>query len=595
MKIHLFLLYHFYFLIIIVVYIYFCCIDPYYNTKKYKLKFIRHIEIQLTRNLAELYDIKDEDIINSSGLSMKDIQLLYNTKEAKHENTLDEGYFGDSRNLFVKLIDTLFIKNYYKYLEKDKNLIRSIYNTLEATSCEVLNILESSLDDAEDHINIIFQGLNSSDKSELLRFSDVEITLSHNGDDMDLLINEQDAHEYLEQIKFSGEIPLRLENSFDYFSKLNEKNDIFFSKLSNGIFSYTIYTFHYIKLRKNKFPLNYIYEDKSDIIDYYRYEMENIFNEFTNSIFLFNYKRYTTIISTKEYVNEFNNLINNKIRELDRTIEEKTHKLFMVLNKILYGDIKCIISFIAYIFEINLSKNKFKLDKIKEKYNKKLFQHKILNEIYYLFLQEKEEIKESLIEFKIYINDIFGFDVNSTGIRSLVSKLYGSIDVKRTLEIFEVIVFSLLCKKQINEYADFIQLLKNESKNGRLDKKKFIGTQRRISEKVLFIPKNKSENLILKYAEIYERNSFLNNIKRCCSHLSSVLRDLDEGIYKFIIFRFLIYSLNNELNKSKKHYFSSKKKEILNKNVILYFLYDIMNFDSSYEKKYKYILLSDFS
>ncbi|CRG94468.1 fam-f protein [Plasmodium gallinaceum] len=585
MKIHLFLLYHFYFLITIVVYIYFCCIDPYYNSK-YKLKFIRHIEIQLVRNLAELFDFKDEDIINSSGISLKDLELLYNRRESNYENTLAEGYVGDSRNLFVKLIDNIFLKNYYKYLEKDKKLIRSIYNTLDATIYEVLNFLRNSFDDAKDHINMVFQELNSSDKSELLRFNDVKITLNHNGDNIDLLINEQNVYEYLEQLKLSGEFHLKLENSFEYFSKLNEKNDIFFSKLSNSIFNYRDYTFDYFNLRINKFPLKYVNGDDSDIIDYYRYGMKNIFNEFTNSIFLFNKERFTTVISIKENVNEFNDLINIMIRELNRTIEEKTHKLFIVLNKILNGDIKCIISFIAYILEVSLSKNKFKLDKIKEEYNEKLFQHKILNKIYYLLLQEKEEIKESLVEFKTYINDIFGFDVNSTGIRSLVSKLYGSIDIKRTLEIFEDIVFSLLCKRQINEYANFIELLKNESKNRRLDKENFIGTQGRINEEVLFVPKNKSENLILKYAEIYERNSIINNIKHFCIYLPSALMDLNEGIRKFIIFRFLIYSLNNELNKSEKLYFSSKIKKLLNKNVILYFLYDIMNFESSYEKKY---------
>ncbi|CRG94477.1 fam-f protein [Plasmodium gallinaceum] len=588
MKIHLFLLYHFYFLITIVVYIYFCCIHPYYKSKKYKLKFIRHIEIKLVRNLAELYDFKDEDIINSTGLSMKDVQLLYNRRESNYENTLTEGYFGDSRYLFVKLIDGIFLKNYFKCLEKEKKHIRSIYNSLETTKYEVLNFLKRSLDDAEDHINTVFQRHTASDKSELLKFSDVKITLNHNGDNIDILINEQDAHEYLEQIKFSGEIPLRLENSFDYFSKLNEKNDIFFSKLSNGIFSYNIYTIIYLIFRKNMFPLKYVHGDNSDIIDYYRYEMENIFKEFTNSIFLLNKKRSTTIICIKENVNEFNDLFNNINRALDRTIEDKTHKLFMVLNKILNGDIKCIISFIAYILEINLSKNKFELDKLKEEYKEILFKHMILNEICDLFLQEKEEIKESLVEFKTYIKDIFGFDVNNTGIRSLVSKLYGSVDINSIEKIFKVIVFSLLCKKQINEYGNFIQLLKNESKNRRIDKKKFIGTHRRINEKVLFIPKNKSENLILKYAEIYERNSFINNIESCSSHLSSVLCDMDRVLRKFTFFRFLINMLNNELHKSEKHYFSSKKKKLLNKNVILYFLYEIINFDSSYEKKYRY-------
>ncbi|CRG94473.1 fam-f protein [Plasmodium gallinaceum] len=584
MKIHLFLPYHFYVLITIVVYIYFSCIDPYYNSKK-------NIEIQLVRNLAELYDFKDEDIINSLGISMKDLQLLYNRRESNYENTLTEGYFGDSRNLFVKLIDTIFLKNYYNYIEKEKKHITSIYNTLDDTSYEVLYFLRNSLNDAKDHINMVFKELNSSDKSELLRFNEVKITLNHNGDNIDLLINEQNANEYLEQVKFNGEITLWLENSFDYFSKLNEKNDIFFSKLSNSIFNYRIYTFDYFNLRINKFPLKYINGDDSDIIGYYRYVMKNIFNEFTNSIFLFNKKRSTTVISVKENVNEFNDFINITIRELNRTIEDKTHKLFKLLNKILNGDIKCIISFIAYILEINLSNNKFKLDKIKEKYNDLLFQHKILNKINDLFLQEKEEIKESLVEFKTYIKDIFGFDVNSTGIRSIVSKLYGSIDIKHITEIFEVIVFSLLCKKQINEYENFIQLLKNESKDRRFGKKKFIGTHGGINEKVFFIPKNKSENLILKYAEIYERNSFINNIKHCRIDLSSALLDLDEGIHKFIIFKFLIYSLNNELNKSEKLYFSSKKKKLLNKNAIIYFLYDIMNFDSIYEKKYKYIYI----
>ncbi|CRG94480.1 fam-f protein [Plasmodium gallinaceum] len=588
MKIHLFLLYHFYFLITIVVCIYFCCIDLYYNSKKYKLKFIRHIEIQLVRNLAELYDFKDEDIKNSSGISMKDLQLLYNRRESNYENTLSEGYFGDSRNLFVKLIDNIFFKNYYKYLEKDKEIIRSIYNTLDATTYEVLNFLKNLVDDAKDHVNMVFQGLNSYDKSELLIFNDVELHVWRSGNSINLVIDDQNAHEYLEQLKFNSEIPLSLENSFEYFRKLNEKNDKFFSLLSNNVFNYEGYIFEYYNLYINKFPLNYIYGDKSDIYDNYRNEMVKIFNEFTNSIFLFNKKGSTTVISIKKNVDEFHNLINNINRELDHTIEVKTHKLFMVLNKILNGDIKCIISFIAYILEMNLSKNKFKLDKIKEKYNEKLFQDKILNKINDLFLHEKEEIKESIAEFKIYIKDMFGFDVNSTGIRSLVSKLYGSVDIKSIENIFELIVFSLSCKRQINEYANFIELLKNESKNKRLGKKKFVGSHGKINEKVLFVPKRNSQNLILKYAEIYERSNFINDVTCCCMDLPLALLDMEKEIRKFTFFRFLIYSLNNELNKSEKLYFSSKKEILLNKNVILFFLYDILNFHSSYEKKYKY-------
>ncbi|CRG95528.1 fam-f protein [Plasmodium gallinaceum] len=558
MESHLILVFYFNFLIVILKNVFFYSINPYHNIKKFELKFM-HTKIQLIRNLADFFDVKDEDILNDQGISIKDLQLLYNSNLSKSENTSNEVDFEDLRTLFVKLVDKLFLTNYKECLESEKKHHNSLRNTLEGISRDLLSLLHSSLDNVKNHVNSIFQENNVSCEYELSMF---------NGIDISFLLG----------------FPLRLDDSFVFFDNLDKKNSEFFSNFSKNISNYHIYIIRYLNKRVNRFPLKYNYTEDEVPVNSHSNVMGTLLKEFTKSILSHNEEKTDDMNSPlKIDVHHINNLIDSTYRMLDATINLKTHALFVKLNKILNNDIKILIAFIAYILEIDYSSNKFTLEEIKENHGDEIFNDKILNNIYELFLQERDYIKKSLNKFKEYIQAIFGFDVNSLGIRSLVQKLYGSIDKKEIVEVFNVIVYSLFCKKQIDEYSDFIKSLKNESQDRRSGIGKFIYLFEKPHDNVFFIPKNKSSNLLLKFTEICKRNTFMNNLAHINEHLLS-LDIYSENVKKFKAFIYLIHLINKELIELKEHYFTYGNGKLLRKNSILYLLHDIVRFNDSYIK-----------
>ncbi|CRG95531.1 fam-f protein [Plasmodium gallinaceum] len=581
MENHLVLVYYFNFLIVLMIIISFYEISPYYKTKKFQLKFM-HAKTQLIRNLTDFCDVKDEDILNDQGISIKDLQLLYNIHVNKSENTSTEVCFQDSRTLFVKLIDIIFLTNYNEYIKEEKTYVNSILNTLEIINYEFLNFFQSSINDAKNNIDKIFEGLDIYDKYELNKFLNVTFTLRIRENSTFVLINGEDLQKYLEQSKLNGNLPLKLKNSFRYFSELNEKNNTYLSEITEKVLTSNTYLSKYFGINESRFPLKYFYGKNISVDTQLQViRMKNLLKEFVTSMFC---DRERKGISTTSYlelnVGYLKSLIDDERKALDTVIEEKTHALFIKLNKILCGDIKCMIAFIAYVLEIVRTENKFKLDDIEKNYGEELYKNKILHDIYTLLLHERDYIKKSLLEFKIYIEAIFGFDVNSWGIRSLVKKLYGLIDKKEIMKLFNVIVYSLLCKKQIDEYENFIKLLKNESGGSIFHRRAFINFFKK-SEDFVFIPENKSINVMFKFMEIYDQNNFLYKLNFIFEDISNILKKFKNSTDRFKVFNKLIYLLNEELIMSKDLYFSSNQKVILRKNEILLFLCAIKNFQEN--------------
>ncbi|CRG98374.1 fam-f protein [Plasmodium relictum] len=572
MKRRLVLIYYLNFLHIITIIIALYGINSYSSSSKFKLKFEKYKEIQLIRNLAEVFDFKDDDILNDSGLTIKEVQLLYNIRETEDENTVFEGYFGDSRALFIKLVDLVFLGNLNEKLEQEKKNVSSIYFTMQIMKRKTTDYLENLLGDINNHINYVFKDLELYEH-ELCSFTDVNVDIYTRADNERISINQRSANEYFKQANFS-KIHLRLENSFSFFNKLYEKNNKFLSKINNHLYHHGTYTANYIGKHTKRFPLKYAHASNLNMLDFVD-ELKNILDEFNTAIFGKN-KKGGNVSALRISIRNMDLEINNMHRRLDDIIAIKTNKLFVRLNKILNGDIKCLIAFILSIFEQDKSINKFTLDKLKDKHRIEVFQDQFLFRIYELLLQEKGEIKKSLNEFKTYIKAIFGFDVNSSGIRSLVQKLYDSMDKYEFLQLFQVIVHLLGCKRQLNDYSNFMKLLKNESISSLSIK--FENLFRR--NKVLYIPENKSENLILKFLDMYENSIFFCGLKDSNSKLIEKSVYLNRCLRKFRTLNSLISFLIKELDKSKKCYSYSENK-LINKNAIIFFLYKINNFNES--------------
>ncbi|CRG85477.1 fam-f protein [Plasmodium relictum] len=581
MRIHLFLIFYFNFLYIIIGSKGFYNIDAYYNLNKPDIKCVKCIKTQIIRNLAEVFNINDEDILDDSGLTIRDVQLLYNLSETKDENTVLEGYFGDSRSLFVKLVDLVFLEDFNERLKQEKKNINSMYYTLELMENKIMNYLDISLDIASNHIKCVFKNLESHE-NELRSYTNVNVDMNISKNGARLTINRNDADDYFRSSNLGKKIDLWLKKSFKFFNKLRKMNNEFLSEINKDMYDYNLYMSNYIGTSENMFPLKYAHLDNLELVNF-NDSLEKILGEFHRFLFTKNKLKGTFITNDSliVYIEELNFLIHNMHKTLHETITLKTHKLFVKLNKKLNGDIKCMIAFIAYILEHDKSKNKFKLDELKNKHGKEVIKDKFLLHIYKLLLQEKEEINKSSNKFKTYIKEILGFDVDSSGIKSLVQKLYGleeEDNLKLQLNekdgfipLFRVIVYSLGCLRKLKEYSDFIELLKSESEiSFSTEFENILKGQ----NDALYIPEHKSRSLTLQFLDIYESSIFFIGLRRSNSELIDQSTKVDSCVKKIRALNSLISLLIDELKNRNKFHFCSVYRE-LSKNAIIFFLYAI--------------------
>ncbi|CRG85510.1 fam-f protein [Plasmodium relictum] len=298
-----------------------------------------------------------------------------------------------------------------------------------------------------------------------------------------LLIDGKDGDEYLKQLSFNRDIALDLESSF--------------------------------KESMRTFPLKYSYVygktvrslRDSSIMDCFTV-MNDFLCQFCHHLCkdekcATHLKFFNRLLSKrKEDVNfseqidfEYLSSLVSKLNErLDELIEQKTSRLFMRINVEPNNETKWMIAFIVYVLETDSSKNEFMLERL-EALLKGEFKNQILDNIHKSFLQEQEDIKKSSDLFKEYVQNKYNIDVNSEGIRSAVKSLHDLLNEETIKEVFNAIVYSLLYKKQLNEYSRFIELLKSKSIKLPFGKSGIIS-------------RNKYKDLMSKYLNIYEKKPF---------------------------------------------------------------------------------------
>ncbi|CRG85009.1 fam-f protein [Plasmodium relictum] len=576
MKVHSVLLY--YFSVITVISVYFYGINQNYQ-RGFKLKFMKYKEIQWVRNLAES-SIEEKGLADNS-----DVELVLK-RELIGKN------FDNLTIPFLNLTSVL-LKDYDKILERKKNDLSYIYNTLISINSELSAFLKDSLADSKSHINKIFKDPNyfAELKSELYAYSRGNVILHVNENDVRLLINKKDGDEYLKRLHFNKDITLDLENSFDYFNELSEKNNIFSPKLDDA-WNYQMHARLYLDESIGIFPLKYLYEYrynsdnvKDESFAYFYIVMDSLLYEFHHH--LFKDKKYDKNLEffnrlfskDKKDVGNFSetidlehlsSLVNSSNILLDELLIKKTSELFMNINIEPNTGIKKMIGFIAYILETDRSKNESMLENVKTWYGGK-YENPILDNIYESFLQEKGDIEKSSDSFKEYVKTKYNIDVNSESIRSMVKILHSLSNEKEIKGIFGAIVHLLLCKKQLSEYSNFLELLKSKSKKSH-------------TSSVVHISGDKSRDLVPKFMDLYERNRFFNKIYISDIGINRSLIELWKNAKKLSVLKRLVHLLNKELIKSKSTYFGSGKIKSVNKNVILFLLYSIKESEDIYDK-----------
>ncbi|CRG85187.1 fam-f protein, partial [Plasmodium relictum] len=198
MKVNLVLLY--YFLAIIVISVYFYGINRIYK-HKLRLKFMKYKEIHWIRNLAESSAEERESIDNSNSELILEKELIGKN-------------FNNSAISFSNLTSVL-LKDYDKILERKKNDLSFMYNTLIDIKNELLSFLKDLLNDSKSHIDKIFENEESFNKleSEICRLSGTDLALHTDENDLRLLIDREDRDEYLKRLNLNKEITLKIENS----------------------------------------------------------------------------------------------------------------------------------------------------------------------------------------------------------------------------------------------------------------------------------------------------------------------------------------------------------------------------------------------
>ncbi|CRG85072.1 fam-f protein [Plasmodium relictum] len=576
MKSHLVLLH--YFSIIIVISIYFYGFDRIYKNK-FKLKFMRYKKIQWIRNLEE------------SSVEAKELEDNSDSKLVLEKELLIGKNFDKSKISFLDLINVL-LQDYDESLERKKNYLSDMYNTLISSNSELSGFL-GLLSDSKSHIDQIFKDPNSFGEleSELRKLGDANVTLHIDENDSCLLIDGKDGGEYLKQLNFNKDITLKIENSFGYFNKLSEKNDILLPKL-DSVWNCQLHTRIYLRKFMDTFPLKYSYvygktiRSFGDSFTECFIVMNNFLFQFRDHLCkdqkwdnleffnrLFSKRKEKNVkFSKKIDITYLSSLVSKFNETLDKLMEEKINKLFMRINVEPNDEIKWMIAFIVYVLETDSSKNESILEDV-ESWYKGEFKSPILDNIRKSFLQEKDDIKKSLDSFNEYVQAKYNINVNSESIRSAVKRLRNIPYEEIIKEVFCAIAYSLLCKKQLNEYLKFIELFKSK-------KKKFVS----------FRP----GNLMEKFLNIYEKSRFFNNLYISDIGINRLSRELWKNAKKFSVFKRLVHLLNKELIKLESTNFSSGK-ELVNKNVILFLLYSIKKCEDIYEKYnlYKISLKTD--
>ncbi|SOV82156.1 fam-f protein [Plasmodium reichenowi] len=436
------------------------------NIKSYPFPYnFDYSKIEWNRKLAEVSTYTDDKIKNTSGSNIKEVERQYNRGEIKiPEGVVGHGY-ESVRELFSELVDELIVWNYDKELKREKQLYKITYDVLKTFEYNVKVYNNDLLQNMNAVLRPLYKSIVYNDMSLLRIMCGDNMDLNINTDGQ-LMVNGKTVSNYLTNISFETNIEYIGD---DIKSSINKQITLNIGKLLN-LSSELIKLQRYIKLLHFivvRIPLVY-YRSANHFLLMFQINAMIILEERLNTVLNLNYlenlnlgKNYYTV-----NVDTVNFLLNDMLRITKSTIDTEVHRSFVKMNKVLNGDLKCLLAIFLYILNEAKSENTKSIQSLEEETEDDINNHPILSNLHKILLDEKNNIKLLKEKFEMFVQNVFNFDINEPSVRNLQQKLY-EFRKGEIMSILYIIVHQLITKRQITKYKEFVDDLQKKGQKYR--------------------------------------------------------------------------------------------------------------------------------
>ncbi|SOV18042.1 fam-f protein [Plasmodium gaboni] len=549
------------------------------NIKNYPdTYFFDYSKIEWNRKLAEVFTYTDDNILNTLGSNIKEVEHQYN----RGEINIPEGVVGHGcenlREIFPELVDELVLWNYDKELKKEKELYKTTYNVLKTFESEVNVYNNDSLRSMNTILRSLYKYISYND-IRLLRLmcgNNMDLNINANGQ---LMVNGKCVSDYLTNISFETNIEFV---SDDIKSSINKKVTLHHGKLLH-LTSEFIKLQRYIKylhLIVVRMPLVY-FRSANNFLLMFQINAMLILEERLNNVLYMNYleqlslgKNYYTLnIDTLLF------LINDMLRITKSTIDSEVHRSFVKLNKALNGDLKCILAIFLYILNEAKSENKRSMQTLEGETQDDINNHPILLNVNKILLDEQKNIKLLKDKFQMFVKNVFNFDINEPTIRNLQQKLY-EFRKAEIMNLFYITAHQIITLKQIIKYKNFIEDLKKKGQQRR-------SLYRRLIDSfilpqytgVLTFHTDEYDLLLSDFLRIKEEGNIHFNLLGGNKTLRSLSKQCLFEINKLKILNKLYFELMEAIDILHDASIEDRNEKIYSKKKIIFYLYVIKKFN----------------
>ncbi|KMZ85821.1 hypothetical protein PVBG_01331 [Plasmodium vivax Brazil I] len=507
------------------------------------------------RTLADTLAEGGEEIVNDNGLSIAQVEDMCKKKDASLSDKIYGLSLHDTKDLFVELINFVMYTDYEEHVKIEKKIFTSTHRSLTFMKENIKKKMEELINSARKYIDELLGSYDFLDKNEWESISKLNLFLDINGDQDVLLINGRDIFFHVMEVSFTKIIPLNTQDVLENVTELFKHNKNIYEEYEKKVFKIEKDIKTFLGTGGNRFPLNYTHWNNSYINITQNVAVRAFMDDFYSYFgrlerkLLYNPKRLTRIdISFLDGTLE---AINNIIKS---TIEHKTEMLFSLLNGIFEGDLRSILGFFTHLFDTERKKNEVVLKAIETEKAGMMYDSNFLFDVESLYVEEKKDIQNALSKFSHFMKVNFGFDVGSTSVHLLKSKIEDAeVEQKeqQIMKLFKIIVHELLCRKQVIEFFALVNSLKKNSKTVISYFRKVWGCLTTKNDTCIFIETRRLIPLMSRYTEIREKNNcdFKHNDSE--ENVVDLMKDIKSTLYRYRIAIKILFLLIEDLKLAK--------------------------------------------
>ncbi|GAW82001.1 hypothetical protein PGO_114550 [Plasmodium gonderi] len=504
------------------------------------------------RNLTERDTGNDGTIVNDKGLTINELEELCKNRDPCFANKIYGISLYDTKELFVEITNFVLYQDYEEHVKTEKKIFTFTYRTLTFMEEKIKDKIEELVSTAKRDIDELFGNYDFLDKKELESISNLNLFLDINGNQDVLLVNGIDVYFYIMEVKFSKKIPINTQNALENFTELLNHNESIFSEYIKKVYKIEKDIKAYLVTGGNRFPLDYTHWNNS----YIKITQNVAVRAFLDDFFNYFYDLEKKIKGNSSKVTRIDmHFLNGTLQAINdiikSTIEQKTYKLFEMLNKLFYGDLKSILGFFTYIFDKERKKNEVILNAIASEKTGDVYDNNFLFDIESLYTEEKKDIETSVSRFSDFMKTNFGFNIHGKNVQMLKSNISNSDKKKEIMKLFKIIVHELLCRKQVVEFFNLLNLMKRNSKTVISYFRRMSGYLTKKNDSSIFVETKKLIPLMSKFFEIKERNCCDLKEKDSDTNIFELMKQIKNTLYRYRVSIKILHLLIEELKLAK--------------------------------------------